>query len=610
MIGSRHRRLAGALLCFILLSSVEGAAGQFRPRIVNGNHTQLFPTTGALLVNVGGQLPAICTGTLIGCNAFVTAAHCLCPGETTCTPSPTPYRVFLQHGGIYAVSNITVHPSYLFGEHNDVAILTLASPVSGISPTPINTVGSPVNGTAGTIAGFGVTRTTINDSGIKRAGNVLTSSCLGQVPQSHHICWQFEKPLGLPGDSSNTCSGDSGGPLFVDFGGGQLLAGITSGGFSETCLPSDLSFDTDIFVNSGFIDANADLSNLTCGTISQVGDAGTEVIVGGTAALTRTTQKCRKEIGKQVSNYVRSKLRSMQRCLDDVLAGKLVGPCPDAATADKIQRAAARVEVARIGDKCSPSIIAASQFGGGCSGAADANDLRACILAVGDGAVTAMLDRQYADANPSGALPAEQAKCQKQIGSAANRYAAGRLRALTSCRDSHDKGRVESCPDSRAQTKLAKLNVGVEPNIERMCNNALVSALDGAGGFGGSCAGATTTSALAACQIAEHDAQVDDLLALVNDVQTLNHAMFDVTPGTDRFRVTVNGVDDGINDVDLYVRFGAPPTTTTFDASSTYGGVFDAVEIVSPSAGTWHVLVDDVVASEPDFQLTMTTFQP
>jgi len=603
-------RLGGALLCFFLLSSVGDAQAQFRPRIVNGNHTQVFPTTGALLINLGSQLTATCSGTLIGCDAFITAAHCVCPGETTCAPSPTPYRVFLQHSGIHTVSNITVHPSFLFGEHNDVAIVTLSSPVTGISPSVINTVASPANGTAGIIAGFGLTRSSIDDSGIKRAGSVLTSSCLGQVPQSHHICWQFEKPIGLAGENSNTCSGDSGGPLFVDFGGGQLLAGLTSGGFSQTCMPSDLSFDTDVFANSSFIDANADLSNTTCGAISQVGDADTQVVIGGTAALTRTTQKCRKEIGKQIANYARGKLRAMQRCLDDVGSGDLTGTCPDFTATAATQRASDRIQVSRIAKKCSPNIIAASALGGACADAEDATDLRSCILAAGDAAVAAMLDREYADDSPSGSLPEDQADCQEEIAHTANRYAVGRLRALTSCRNSLDKGRIESCPDEHAQGKLDELVARFQPDLERQCTGALVSALDATGSFGGSCAGATTTAGLAACEMVEHDALDDDLLAVVDAVQTLDRATFEVLPGTDRLRVTVNGVDNGFNDVDLYLRFGAPPTTTTFDESSTYGGVFDAVEVVSPAAGTWHVLAHDATESEPDFQITITAFQP
>jgi hypothetical protein len=120
-------KLLGAVSAAALLEFGAGPAlSQPQPRIVNGIHTQQLPTTGALLVSFGDQLGAICSGTLIGCDAFLTAAHCVCPGDTACTPSPLPYRVFLQHGGIFHVSNIVVHPSFLFGEHNDVAVVTLA----------------------------------------------------------------------------------------------------------------------------------------------------------------------------------------------------------------------------------------------------------------------------------------------------------------------------------------------------------------------------------------------------------------------------------------------------------------------------------------------------
>jgi len=103
---------------------------------------------------------------------------------------------------------------------------------------------------------------------------------------------------------------------------------------------------------------------------------------------------------------------------------------------------------------------------------------------------------------------------------------------------------------------------------------------------------------------------IDDILANVKSVQTLNHMTVDVAPGTDRLRVTLNGADDGVNDVDLYLRFGAPATTTVFDFRSINDGVFDAVEVASPAAGTWHVLVHDFVGTDPDFQLTATKFQP
>jgi hypothetical protein len=45
----------------------------------------------------------------------------------------------------------------------------------------------------------------------------------------------------------------------------------------------------------------------------------------------------------------------------------------------------------------------------------------------------------------------------------------------------------------------------------------------------------------------------------------------------------------GTGDVDLYVRFGAPPTATQFDASSANTGNLESITITSPKAGTWYV---------------------
>jgi hypothetical protein len=602
-------RSAAAVVC-LLLASGGSSWAQFEPRIVNGSHTQLFPTTGALLVNLGGQLGAICSGTLIGCDAFLTAAHCVCPSDTTCTPNPAPYRIFLQHGGILTVDDITVHPTYLFGTRNDVAVVTLSSPVTGISPTAINVTGSPAHGTAGTIAGFGITKSGMEDSGIKRSGNVVTASCQGEVPQSEHVCWLFEKPIDAEGENSNTCSGDSGGPLFIDFGGGAVVAGVTSGGFSSSCLPTDLSFDADVFANRTFIEANADLSNPTCGSISQVGDGDTQVIAGGPAAITRSTQKCRREVRKHASNYARAKLGSMQRCLDGINEGSLDGDCPDASAVTKITRADDRVDPAAIAKRCSPTVTAASFLGASCATAADATDLRACVLTAADAAVAAMLDRQYADADPAASLAEAEAVCQARIANAMNRYAGSRLRALLSCHNARDTRRTASCPDARTQLKLDKLVAAVQPSIERSCTNPLIAALDAGGAFGGSCAGAATTADIAACEMSEHDAEVDQLLALVNGVPMQERSTFEVAPGTDRLRVTLNGLDDGINDLDLFLRFGAPPTTSTYDERSIDGGVFEAVEVESPAPGTWHVFVDDFAGTDADYQVTVTLFQP
>ncbi|MGR9100566.1 MAG: PPC domain-containing protein, partial [Gammaproteobacteria bacterium] len=91
---------------------------------------------------------------------------------------------------------------------------------------------------------------------------------------------------------------------------------------------------------------------------------------------------------------------------------------------------------------------------------------------------------------------------------------------------------------------------------------------------------------------------------------------FTVPAGIGRFRVTLNaGEDSGFNDVDLYVKFDATPVPDPFfenpdaDAYSFNYGTYEALEVIAPAAGTWHVLVVEAgFSSGEPYQVTMTTF--
>jgi hypothetical protein len=245
------------------------------PQIVNGVFEPLQPTTGALLAGTNPDTAsATCSGTLIGCETFLTAAHCV---ESPSTPSS--YSVFFQHAGFFDVTEIDVRSDYAFPVA-DVAVLKLAAPVSGIAPTPINTTQSPPAGTSGVIVGFGTSGGSADDGGLKRSGAVTTATCTGGISNSTSVCWKFESPIGPVGEDSNTCFGDSGGPLFVDFGAGPVVAGVTSGGDNSSCLPLDQSFDTNVFFYRDWVQSQggADLDNTTCGSLAQVGTPGTLVM--------------------------------------------------------------------------------------------------------------------------------------------------------------------------------------------------------------------------------------------------------------------------------------------------------------------------------------------
>jgi len=166
-----------------------------------------------------------------------------------------------------------------------VAVLRLAAAAAGIAPSPLASQDPPV-GTDATIVGFGRAGGAADDYGLKRRGAVVTAACPGDLADGL-VCWNFDSPLGAPGTDSNTCNGDSGGPLFVeDAVGTPVLTGLTSGGSSDTCLPADQSYDTSVAGQRSYIEGHAsgDLGTAACGGLPAVGDDGTQV-VGFTQSL-------------------------------------------------------------------------------------------------------------------------------------------------------------------------------------------------------------------------------------------------------------------------------------------------------------------------------------
>lgn len=249
-----------------------------RGRIVNGAATIEFAGVGALVKGTSGPTAGSwCTGTLVGCQTFLTANHCVADDRTAAN-----YQVYFQHAGFVGIEHISPpHREYAF-PHADLAVLRLAQPVEGLPVTGINRAVVP-DQTPGTLVGFGRTGGLAQDYGVKRRGSVKTAKC--DRREGSLLCWDFQDPLNVPGANSNTCNADSGGPLFVQetaTSPTRVIAGVTSGGTRRDCLVGDHSYDVDVRQFSSWIaeQAGSDLGNAQCGARPVVGTERVTILAG------------------------------------------------------------------------------------------------------------------------------------------------------------------------------------------------------------------------------------------------------------------------------------------------------------------------------------------
>jgi len=200
-----------------------------RTRVIGGARV---PTTEFLdCVAVGNDNQWGCTGTLIAPKVVLTAGHC----------AEFATRIFIgtdvtQPGAIVRVKKSVRHPQYHKVKRNDLMVLILEKSVDSVAPRRFAKKVKVDAATDGRVMGFGNTDGGGSFGyGQKRFVDVPVASpgCSGSIDgEDDNVTYGCDVGLelvaGRPMLARDSCTGDSGGPFYLQHNDQWLLAAATS----------------------------------------------------------------------------------------------------------------------------------------------------------------------------------------------------------------------------------------------------------------------------------------------------------------------------------------------------------------------------------------------
>ncbi len=256
-----------AVVLFVLTlsaSCVEGLVHHLRPspRVILGTTADLSKVSFFCSLHVDFPDDAgtsICGCVLVSSTVGATAGHCFVRGDETFSQAFVSARLKLYGTGTTGTvrlssSSVAIHPEYDVRDlANDVAVFRIGTPVGALFPTLNRERAAWDRLTTWdrlTVVGVGVTNvdTGALSLGSPRATHLSRRDCehpensfgeafVGWAPWAHlgDICAGPYAACETDGRCADSCSGDSGGPLFAETADGNVTVyGLVSRG-SQKC---------------------------------------------------------------------------------------------------------------------------------------------------------------------------------------------------------------------------------------------------------------------------------------------------------------------------------------------------------------------------------------